>query len=538
LSVKKVVSSQHSVVSREGKKAAGRRLKGKKKAKIKMQKINGKNIDSRSLISDSQSAIRNPQSAILAPGSHIHVIAVGGVAMATFAAMLKERGYRVTGSDQGVYPPMSDFLAQAGIEVMQGYRPENLSPAPSLVIVGNAVSRTNPEVAALLESRLPYQSFPQALGDLFLNGKRPLVVAGTHGKTTSTSLLGWVLEKAGRQPSLLVGGITRNFSQGYRLGSGEFFVIEGDEYDTAFFDKGPKFLHYRPQAVLLNAVEFDHADIYRDLDHVKDAFQRLLAIVPTGAPVLVCSDFPAALDVAHRSQKAFSTFGVAGEAQWQVRDVHDDGAQVHFTVAHHQHEIGRFSTPLMGKMNIRNALGVTALCSELGMSAVEIGPGLATFLSVARRQEVVGEAQGVTIVDDFAHHPTAVTATIEAVRSRYPQRRLWAIFEPRSNTCRRRVFQKPLTDALALADHVVIGPVFTKPQDQLAAEDLFSPAELASDVQAIGKAAHAGESVDGICQFVATQCRAGDVILVMSNGAFGGLPRKILTRLSTHAQRA
>ncbi len=490
-----------------------------------------------------ESAIRNPpapsvggQSAIvtprpLTPGSHIHVIAVGGVAMATFAAMLKERGYRVTGSDQGVYPPMSDFLARAGIEVMQGYRPENLTPAPDLVIVGNAVSRTNPEVAALLESQIPYQSFPQALGDLFLEGKRSLVVAGTHGKTTSTSLLGWVLEKAGRQPSLLVGGITCNFSQGYRLGSGEFFVIEGDEYDTAFFDKGPKFLHYRPRAVLLNAVEFDHADIYRDLDHVKDAFFRLFAIVPSGAPVLVCSDFPAALDVAQRSQKPFATFGFGGDPTWQVHDIHDDGEQMHFTVTHLQKEIGRFSTPMMGRMNIRNALGVIALCTELGMSAAEIAPGLVTFLGVERRQELVGEAQGITIIDDFAHHPTAVTMTIEAVRLRYPNRRLWAVFEPRSNTCRRRVFQKPLTTALALADHVVIGPVFTKPQDQLAAGDLFSPAELTSDLQATGKDTHAGQGVEEICQFLTAQCRSGDVVLVMSNGAFGGLPRKLLAAL-------
>jgi UDP-N-acetylmuramate: L-alanyl-gamma-D-glutamyl-meso-diaminopimelate ligase len=490
---------------------------------------------------ESQSAIHNPQSTIsnsefltpnsqpLPPHSHIHVIAVGGVAMATFAAMLKERGYRVTGSDQGVYPPMSDFLARAGIEVMQGYRSENLTPAPDLVIVGNAVSRTNPEVAALLESRIPYLSFPQALGDLFLEEKRSLVVAGTHGKTTSTALLGWVLEQAGRQPSLLVGGVTRNFSQGYRLGAGEFFVIEGDEYDTAFFDKGPKFLHYRPQAVLLNAVEFDHADIYRDLDHVKEAFRRLLQIVPTRAPVLVCSDFPAAVDVAQTAQKPFSTFGFAEDALWQVVDIHDDGKQMHFTVVRQGQQLGRFTTPLMGRMNIRNALGVTALCSELGLSPAEIAPGLATFLGVERRQDLIGEVNGITIIDDFAHHPTAVTLTIEAVRLRYPNRRLWAVFEPRSNTCRRRVFQKPLGAALALADRVVIGPVFSKPQDQLATEDLFSPVELVRDLQAIGKEAHEGQEVDEICQFLTTHCRAGDVVLVMSNGAFGGLPRKLLT---------
>jgi len=475
----------------------------------------------------SESAIRNPQSAI----HHIHLIAVGGVAMATLAAMLKERGYRVTGSDQGVYPPMSDFLARAEIAVMQGYRADNLRPAPDLVIVGNAVSRTNPEVAVLLETHIPYISFPQALAQFFLEGKRPLVVAGTHGKTTSTALLAWVLEKAGRQPGMLVGGISRNFARGYQLGAGEFFVVEGDEYDSAFFDKGPKFLHYRPQAVLLNAVEFDHADIYRDLPHVQEAFGRLLAIVPTGAPLLVCSDFPAALEVARAAPKAFSTFGFHSSAEWQVRDVVDDGKGLSFTIIHNLREAGRFVTPLMGWMNVRNALGVSALCLELGLSVEEIAPGIASFLGVERRQELVGEADGVTIIDDFAHHPTAVTATIEAVQLRYPNRRLWAVFEPRSNTCRRRVFQKPLTTALALADRAVIGPVYTKPQDPLAAEDLFSPAELTADLQATGREAHAGQSVEEICTFLATACQSGDVVLIMSNGAFGGLPHKLLRQL-------
>lgn len=473
----------------------------------------------------------------LAPNAHVHLIAIAGVGMATLAAMLKERGYRVTGSDQGVYPPMSDFLAQAGIAVMSGYRADNLHPAPDLVIVGNAVSRTNPEVAALLESGLPYLSFPQALGQFFLAGKRPLVVAGTHGKTTSTALLGWVLEKAGRQPGVLLGGLSKNFGRGYQLGAGEFFAVEGDEYDSAFFDKGPKFLHYRPQAVLLNAVEFDHADIYRDLEHVKDAFTRLLALVPSGAPLLVCRDFPAALEVARAAQKPFSTFGLHAEAEWCAQDVTDDGARLSFAVYHHQRELGRFATPLMGWMNVRNALGVSALCATLGLSAAEIAPGLASFLGVERRQELVGEVDGVTIIDDFAHHPTAVTVTLEAVRLRYPNRRLWAVFEPRSNTCRRRIFQQPLTTALALADRVVIGPVYTKPQDPLAAAELFSPAELAADLQAVGKEAHSGQGVDEICAFLTDACRPGDVVLVMSNGAFGGLPRKLLRQLRLTSEK-
>lgn len=471
--------------------------------------------------------MNDPQAAI----RHIHLIAVGGVAMATLAAMLKERGYRVTGSDQGVYPPMSDFLAQAGISVMQGYRVENLAPAPDLVIVGNAISRTNPEAAALLQTNIPYLSFPQALARFFLTGKRSLVVAGTHGKTTSTALLAWVLEQAGRQPGMLVGGISRNFGRGYQLGNGEFFVVEGDEYDSAFFDKGPKFLHYQPQAVLLNAIEFDHADIYRDLEHVKDAFSRLLAIMPAHTPLLVCSDFPAALEVARTARKPFSTFGFDEAADWQVYDVVDDGKGFSFAVLRGGDEIGRFTTPVMGRMNIRNVLGVSALCLELGLSAEEIRPGIASFLGVERRQELVGEANGVTIIDDFAHHPTAVAVTIEAVRLRYPHRRLWAVFEPRSNTCRRRIFQQPLTTALTGADRVVVGPVFTKPQDPLATEDLFSPAELAADLTAVGKDTHEGQGVDEICDFLTSACRAGDVVLIMSNGAFGGLPRKLLAAL-------
>ncbi|MEW6296571.1 MAG: UDP-N-acetylmuramate:L-alanyl-gamma-D-glutamyl-meso-diaminopimelate ligase [Thermodesulfobacteriota bacterium] len=465
------------------------------------------------------------------PTAHVHLIAVAGVGMASLAAMLKERGYRVTGSDQGVYPPMSGFLAQAGIPVLQGYRAENLIPRPDLVIVGNAVSRTNPEVTALLQTDIPYMSLPQALAHFFLDGKRPLVVAGTHGKTTSAALLGWVLERAGRQPGVLVGGVSKNFGRGYRLGAGDFFVIEGDEYDSAFFDKGPKFLHYRPQGVVLNAVEFDHADIYRDLDHVKHAFSRLLALVPPGAPLLVCSDFPAALEVAQASQKPFMTFGLRRDAEWRAEDVSDDGERLRFTVYHRRREVGRFASPLMGWMNVRNALGVCALCTALGLSAAEIAPGVETFLGVERRQELVGEAKGVTVIDDFAHHPTAVAVTIEAVRWRYPRRRLWAVFEPRSNTCRRRVFQKPLADALALADRVVIGPVYTKPQDPLKPDELFSPAELAADLRTRGKDAYSGQSIEDICDVLAAATCPGDVVLVMSNGAFGGLPRKLLAAL-------
>ncbi len=462
---------------------------------------------------------------------HIHCIAIAGVGMAALAAMLKARGYRVTGSDREIYPPMSDFLAQADIPVIQGYQAGNLNPEPDLVVVGNAVSRTNPEVVALLATNIPYISFPQAVGAFFLADRRSLVVAGTHGKTTSTALLAWIFAQAGRSPGLLVGGISRNFGQGYRLGSGRDFVIEGDEYDSAFFDKGPKFLHYRPQAVLLNAIEFDHADIYQDMDQIKAAFGRLLTLLPSGAPLVACNDFPEVVHVAQAANKPFVTFGLNDQADWQAHDIQDDGRQLIFTITHGQHVWGRFTCPLMGRMNVRNALGVSALASMSGLSAREVAPGLASFLGVERRQELVGEARGITIIDDFAHHPTAVRVALEAVQLRYPERRVWAVFEPRSNTCRRRIFQKPLTAALGHADHILLGPVVTKPQDPLATADLFAPAELVADLQARGRYAYAGRSVQDLCLHLTSKCRAGDIVLVMSNGAFGGLPRKFLAAL-------
>ena len=355
-----------------------------------------------------------------------------------------------------------------------------------------------------------------------------VIMVEDHGKDSSWSI---IKNLAGNDPRVRGIRLSRNFGRGYQLGAGEYFAIEGDEYDSAFFDKGPKFLHYQPQAVLLNAVEFDHADIYTDLEHIKAAFRRLFEIVPANAPVFVCHDFPAALEVAQSFSGEFASFGFDPEADWQVQDASDNGSQFVFTVTHHEQERGRFAIPSLGRMNVRNALGVTALAYTLGMSTQDIAPGLASFSGVARRQELVGEAQGVTIIDDFAHHPTAVAVTIEAVRLRYPNRRLWAVFEPRSNTCRRRIFQQPLTQALANADQVVIGPVFTKPQDPVATEDLFSPAELAADIQAAGKNAHQGQSTDEICSFLTDKCQSGDVVLIMSNGAFGGLPRKLLAAL-------
>jgi UDP-N-acetylmuramate: L-alanyl-gamma-D-glutamyl-meso-diaminopimelate ligase len=460
----------------------------------------------------------------------IHLIAICGVAMSALAGMLKQRGYEVSGSDENIYPPMSTLLERLGIAIRPGFRAEHLADRPDLVIVGNKVSRTNPEVEALLTSGLPYVSFPQALAELFIADRQSVVVAGTHGKTTSTALLAWVLERAGRDPSVLVGGEALDFGGNCKLGNGEFFVVEGDEYDTAFFDKGPKFLHYRPRALLLTAVEFDHADIYRDLEHVKDAFRRLIAIVPPAAPLVVAADFPHALDVA-AARADLLTFGLAPDAAWQATNVRDDGAATVFDVVHRGVVQCTIRIRQPGAINARNALGVFVMARALGLSAEEILPGLASFRGVARRQELVGEFRGIAVVDDFAHHPTAVAGAISALRLRYPHHRLWAVFEPRSNTSRRKVFQREYVDAFRAADEVIVGGVFHKSTDPVDASELFSPEELVADLKSRGRHARAITDVEAIAATVVAEAHRGDVILLMSNGSFGGLRDKLQAAL-------
>jgi UDP-N-acetylmuramate: L-alanyl-gamma-D-glutamyl-meso-diaminopimelate ligase len=458
----------------------------------------------------------------------IHLIAICGVAMSALAGMLKQRGYEVSGSDENVYPPISTLLERLGIPIRHGFHAENLADRPDLVVVGNKVSRTNPEVEALLASDLSYVSLPQALAELFITDRHSIVVAGTHGKTTSTAMLAWVLEQAGRDPSVMVGGDALDFGGNYKLGGGTAFVIEGDEYDTAFFDKGPKFLHYRPQALLLTAVEFDHADIYRDLAHVKDAFRQLVAILPKTAPLVVATDFPHARDVAKKHPTVI-TFGLG--AEWQATNLRDNGTHTIFDVVHRGTTEGTAYLQLPGGINARNALGVFVTARALGLRTAEILPGLQSFRGVARRQELVGEWRGVTLVDDFAHHPTAVAGAIAALRSRYPRRRLWAVFEPRSNTSRRKVFQREYAAAFAAADQVIIGGVFHKATDAVAESELFSPEHLADDLVHRGGQARAIADVDAIAAALDADARPGDVILLMSNGSFGGLREKLVATL-------
>jgi len=472
-----------------------------------------------------------PDSVRTGAAPRVHLIAICGVAMSALAGMLKQRGYEVSGSDENVYPPISTLLERLGIQIRQRFRADNLTPPPDVVVVGNKVSRTNPEVEALLASELPYVSLPQALAELFLADRRSIVVAGTHGKTTSTAMLAWVLEQAGRDPSLMVGGEALDFGGNYKLGRGADFVIEGDEYDTAFFDKGPKFLHYRPQAVLLTAVEFDHADIYRDLEHVKAAFRQLMGILPPGAPLVVAADFPHALDVTAGHTGAV-TFGVGEHAEWRVANLRDDGASARFEIVQGDTTHCTVQIRQPGLINARNALGVFVLARALGLSTADILPGLASFRGVARRQEVVGDFGGITLVDDFAHHPTAVAGCIAALRQRYAGRRLWAAFEPRSNTSRRKVFQRDYVDAFTNADVVIIGGVFAKQTDQVGAADLFSPAQLAADLAARGIDARAIADVEVISDVLTKEASPGDVILLMSNGGFGGLREKLVRKLS------
>ena len=455
----------------------------------------------------------------------VHLIAISGVAMTSLAGMLKSRGFVVTGSDQNVYPPASTLLERLGIPVRLGYRAENLEPRPDLVVVGNAVSRTNPEVAAMLERGLAYVSMPEAIRRLFLVGKRSLVVAGTHGKTTSTAMLASVLAAAGRDPSLMLGGESLDFGGNFRLGRGEDFVIEGDEYDTAFFDKGPKFLHYEPRGLILTAIEFDHADIYRDLDHVTSAFVSLLKIVPGDAPVMVCDDFPHTAVAVSAAGRDVEHFGLRSGRGWRAVDVRDDGHGTQFTVHRDGAREAEITLAVMGEMNVRNALGVFALCRRLGLPASDIPPGLRSFRGVRRRQEVIA-AEPIIVIDDFAHHPTAIAATLEAVRRRHSSRKIWAVFEPRSNTSRRRIFQHEFAQALRHADAVVIAPVFFKETDLLPETDRLSVSEIVEALRAGGVAADTFAHDEAILAHLRREVLAGDVVVFMSNGAFGGLPHR------------
>jgi UDP-N-acetylmuramate: L-alanyl-gamma-D-glutamyl-meso-diaminopimelate ligase len=468
----------------------------------------------------------------LTKGAHIHLIAVCGVGMAPLAGLLLSQGYRVTGSDQNVYPPMSTYLAGLGVSALPGYKAAHLSDRPDLVVIGNAVSRNNPEVEETLRLGIPYISFPQALGKFLIGSRRSLVISGTHGKTTTSALMAWVLDRAGYDPSFFIGGMPLNFGDGFRQGSGDWVVLEGDEYDSAFFDKGPKFLHYCPEKVILTSVEFDHADIYRDLDHLKASFRKLAEIIPPGGSLLVCNEYDAAKEIAVSARCDVRFYGDKEPRGWQARNIRPSGPATCFEpFMEGRNSDGEVKVALIGRHNVSNALAVYAMARELGIAPETIRDSMATFAGVKRRQELKGEAAGITVLDDFAHHPTAIRETIEGVRAAYPGRRIWAVFEPRSNTSRRRIFAREFPAALGLADRIVIAGLFQP--DKIAPEERLHPEEVVAD---INRASNNGKAVsieraDEIAQHVAREAVRGDVILVMSNGGFDGVQEKIMRLL-------
>ena len=414
-------------------------------------------------------------------GKHIHLIGICGTAMASLAGMLKERGFRVTGSDAAAYPPMSDFLTELQIPLSQPFAEANLNPRPDLVVVGNAISRGNVELEYVLDQRIPFCSLPQILHDEFLRGKEVLVVAGTHGKTTTTSMLAWIFDVAGMQPSFLIGGIAENFGRSFQLGSGKHFILEGDEYDTAFFDKGPKFLHYFPDSVILTSVEFDHADIYKDLDAVETAFKRLVNLIPRRGRIVAFDEGDSLQRTLARAFCPVERYGASPEADWRIAGLHLESERTLWTVLRQGKHWADFEFPLAGDYNVWNATAAAALAAGYGVSNDQIAAALKTFKSVKRRLEVRAQVNGITIIDDFAHHPTAIAGTLRALRSRYPAARLWAILEPRSNTLRRNVLQDDLAKSLALADEVIVAGVFRS--DAIPESERMDLDALAASVQ-------------------------------------------------------
>lgn len=460
---------------------------------------------------------------------HIHLIGICGTAMASLAGLLKHRGFKVTGSDAAAYPPMSDFLASIRIPVAQPYAEANLKPRPDLVVVGNAISRGNPELEYVLDERMPFRSLPDVLHEHFLRTREPIVVAGTHGKTTTTSMLAWIFQSAGKDPSFLIGGIAENFGSSFAFKQGKHFILEGDEYDTVFFDKGPKFLHYFPQAIILTSVEFDHADIYKDLDAVKTAFKRLVNLVPRKGKIIAYDASENVDDCIARAFSPVERYGMKENSCWRITNINFTPEQTSWTVLREGRPWADFQFALAGEYNVLNATAAAAMAAHYAMEPQVIAEALRNFKSVKRRLEVKAHIDGITIIDDFAHHPTAIAETLRALRTRYEGARLWAIFEPRSNTVRRKVLQKDLVNSLSLADQVVIASVFKA--EAIPEDERLTVSSVISGVKRNGKAARELADADAIVNGIAPELRPGDVVAILSNGGFGGIYEKLPRKL-------
>jgi UDP-N-acetylmuramate: L-alanyl-gamma-D-glutamyl-meso-diaminopimelate ligase len=465
---------------------------------------------------------------VIGAPAKFHFLGICGTAMGSVAAALRERGFTVTGSDQNIYPPMSTFLETKGIALHQGYRAENIPADAEIIVIGNAIVRGNPEVEAVLNRKLYYASLPEVLKQFFLRGRHNLVVTGTHGKTTTTALLAWIMTAAKLNPSYVIGGIPKNLGQGACLNDSKYFVIEGDEYDSAFFDKRSKFFHYLPELLIVNNIEFDHADIFRDLDEIKLSFRRLLNIVPQNGMVLLNGDDPNCVEVARDCLAQVLEIGFSPNCAQQIRDVVCSSAGSRFTLGNDEFEV-----PLVGEFNVRNAAMAISAARFYGISLEKIRKALARFQGIARRQELRGEARGVKVIDDFGHHPTAIRETLRALRHRYPGCRLWAVFEPRSNTTRRAVFQQELPDALKLADGVFISQIARL--EQIPEADRLNPGAVVAAIEASGRPAFYEPDVAHIVERLVPLLKAQDVVAIFSNGGFDGIHEKLLERLGEAA---
>jgi UDP-N-acetylmuramate: L-alanyl-gamma-D-glutamyl-meso-diaminopimelate ligase len=460
---------------------------------------------------------------------HFHLSGIGGAAMAPLAGMLAESGHRVTGSDAGVYPPASTLLDSLGIRWTNGFNAANLDPAPDIVVLGNALSRGNPEVEAVLDHKIPYRSLPQTLEEFFLPGHDSLVVTGTHGKTTTTSMLSWILHHAGRHPNFLIGGVAENFGRSFGLGGGKEFVLEGDEYDSAFFDKAPKFLHYHPQEMIITSLEFDHADIYENLAAIELQFRRVVNLVPRSGRIVALGESQPVLGAVNKAFCPVETYGFAPGVDWLAGDLEIADGETRFRVSRRGREVTRVRMALSGRHNVLNAVAAIAIAHGRGVAGDAIAEAMAAFRGVLRRLEVKGESSGVLVVDDFAHHPTAIRATIDAARHRWPGRKLWAVFEPRSNTMRRRVFENDLAASLATADVALLGAV--NRANLLSDEERMSPVRVFEAIRKAGRKAEGFDTAEEIAEYLAAETKTGDLVLVMSNGSFDGLCGKLLGKL-------
>lgn len=459
----------------------------------------------------------------------IHIIGICGTAMGSLAAMLRERGYEVRGSDAMAYPPMSTWLAERGIDIMRGYAAENLDWGPDLVIVGNVCRAEYADAAEMRRRNLPHMSLPEAMAHFFLKGKRPLVLTGTHGKTTTSSMLAWVMAFAERDPGFMIGGITGNFGSNYRLGEGDIFVIEGDEYDTAYFDKVPKFWHYSPFRATINNVEFDHADIYNNIEEIEHVFERFAQMLPAQGSLWVNGDDPRALKVSADCPAPRRTFGLGEANDLRALNIRY-GAVTRAELVYQGKSLGDFELATPGEFNVRNMLGTVGIALDEGLPVEVIREAMAKFKTAKKRQELIGEVNNIRVYDDFAHHPTAVHEIVEAMRQRYPARRIWAIFEAKSNTSRRRIFQDDYPPAFAGADIVILSRPFAK-KDNLPEDERLDIERVAADIAALGPETRLIPEIPDIVDFVAQRAQPGDIILGLSGSAFGGIHQKILDSL-------